>query len=162
MRTIEVEEDIYTHIAKNTHEIGESASVILRRLMGLPMKGDNTPDVLEEHGHELLETLLSPTFRAKGTTVRKFLHILGVAHNQKPQAFVKVLAVQGRDRRYFAKSRVEIIESGRKTQPFQIPSSPYWVMTNSPTRQKQQMLRQVLKLLEYSDAAVNAAVAAIH
>jgi hypothetical protein len=61
--------------------------------------------------------------------------VAGKLHNQE-----KLL-------RYFGKSREEIERSGTSTQPRNIPGSPYWVMTNSPTHQKKQMLRDALKLL---------------
>ena len=35
MRTIEIDDDVYAYIASNTHEIGETASDILRRLLGI-------------------------------------------------------------------------------------------------------------------------------
>ena len=36
MKTIEVDEELYRYIARQTQHIGESASEILRRLLGLP------------------------------------------------------------------------------------------------------------------------------
>ena len=36
MKTIEVDDDIYRHIASHTEQIGESASDILRRLLSIP------------------------------------------------------------------------------------------------------------------------------
>ena len=40
MKTIEVEDDLYRYIASQTEDIGESASAILRRLLGLPVVGE--------------------------------------------------------------------------------------------------------------------------
>ncbi len=37
MKHIEIDEELYRHIASNTQQIGESASDILRRLLGLPV-----------------------------------------------------------------------------------------------------------------------------
>lgn len=85
---------------------------------------------------------------------------MGAAHAQKRDQFDKVLAIQGRGRRYFATTE-EIAGSGQSTQPKPIPRSPYWVMTNSQTPQKRAMLRDVLTLLGYSEAAISAAAAAI-
>jgi negative modulator of initiation of replication len=39
MRKIEIDEDIYEHLCRNTAELGETASSILRRLLGLDTTG---------------------------------------------------------------------------------------------------------------------------
>jgi negative modulator of initiation of replication len=80
---------------------------------------------------------------------------------KKKQDFDKVLLIQGRNRAYFAMSEHEILKSGKSTQPREIEGTGFWVMTNSPTQQKQQMVREVLEKLDYSQTAVNAAVAVI-
>lgn len=46
MKTIEVDEDLYRYIASQTEHIGESASDILRRLLGVD--GDKLPEAVEE------------------------------------------------------------------------------------------------------------------
>ena len=161
MRTIEVDDDVYLHIAQNTKEIGEPASSILRRLLDqskvspMPMQGK------AGGAHELAGVLGDPKFLVKTAAVDRFLYFLGVVYSQKRSDFEKVLAIQGRDRKYFAKSREDVEKSGNSTQPRNIPGTPYWVMTNSPTSQKRQMLRDVLKLLEYSDTAISAATSTI-
>jgi negative modulator of initiation of replication len=161
MRTIEVDEDVYRHIAQNTIEIGEPATKILRRLLGIdePMQ---VVSVAQAGEHELAAALRDPSFRVRGTAVQKMLHILQVVHDQKGPDFEKVLAVQGRGRKYFALSEAEIKDSGNSTQPRNIPGTGYWIMTNSPTNQKKEMLRDVLVLLGYSDVAIRAAVATIN
>lgn len=103
-----------------------------------------------------------PRFLRQNAAVDKFLYFLGAAYSQKRGEFETVLAIQGRDRKYFAKSEGEIENSGQSTQPRNIPGSPYWVMTNSPTPQKRQMLRDALSLLGYSETAISAAVGTIN
>lgn len=161
MRTIEVDDDVYLHIAQNTHDIGEPASKILRRLLGL---SGATPTPLQGKvgaGHELAAAMADPKFLMQTAAVDRFLYFLAVAFTQKRTDFEKVLMIQGRDRKYFAKSKEEVEKSGKSTQPRNVPGTPYWVMTNSPTTQKRQMLRDALKLLGYSDAAINAAASTI-
>lgn len=162
MRTIEVEDDVYVYIAQNTQEIGEPASNILRRLLRLPngaalTSGHDKP----AQDHEFTAVMTSPRFLMQTAAVDKFLYFLGVAFSQKKSDFEKVLEIQGRDRKYFAKSEEEVEKSGNSTQPRNIPGTSYWVMTNSPTAQKRQMLRDALKLLGYSDAAISAATSTI-
>lgn len=156
MKTIEIDEDIYAYIASNTQEIGETASDILRRLLGFVSGGFSEAKQVKA-SHELQEILENPKLRFQISAVDKFLFILSEASKQRPRDFEKVLTIQGRNRLYFAKSRNEIESSGNSTQPKQIPGTEYWVMTNSPTPQKVQMLRDALIAIGYSDEAARSA-----
>jgi len=111
--------------------------------------------------HELTHTLNEPAFVELRSSVDKMLYLLGAASSMKPALFERVLLIQGRGRRYFAKSSMEIERSGKSTQPRRIPKTEYWVMTNSPTSQKQELLGRVLLKLGFSNSAVREAVAAI-
>ncbi len=165
MKTIEVEDDVYHYIAAQTKEIGEPATSILRRLLGVPTDAQpNQPAkalVVAPHSHELALLLVQPMFSSSTTAVARMLRIFKEAHAQKKHEFAKVLQIQGRNRAYFAQSENEILKSGKSTQPREIEGTGFWVMTNSPTQQKQQMVREVLEVLGYSQAAIKAAVAVI-
>jgi negative modulator of initiation of replication len=160
MRTINIDEDIYEFLVKNTKEIGEDASTILRRVLGLAKSGDSGKPVVRTQ-HELSDAFEGSLFPRYTTAVNRFLYILGVLNDQKPDEFEKVMSIQGRYRKYFAKSRQDIEKSGNSTQPKQIPGSEYWVMTNSPTSQKKVILKEVLECLNYSDDAIRAAVSIV-
>lgn len=161
MKTIELEEDVYQYIAAHTKEIGESATSILRRMLNLPQDGSPAKPATAASSHELAGLLAQPMFSGSTTAVARMLRIFKEVHAQRKQDFEKVLAIQGRNRAYFAKSEQEILKSGNSTQPREIEGTGYWVMTNSPTPQKQQMVREVLTLLGYSQASIDAAVAVI-
>ncbi len=164
MKTIEVEDDVYRYIAAQTKEIGEPATSILRRLLGVPRSADMpvpAKGMTAPQSHELATLLAKPMFSSSTTAVARMLAIFKEVHAQRKHDFDKVLQIQGRNRAYFAKSVQEILKSGRSTQPREIDGTGFWVMTNSPTQQKQQMVREVLELLGYSPAAVKAAVAVI-
>lgn len=164
MKTIEVEDDVYHHIAAQTQEIGEPATSILRRLLGIAtgaQPGQASKTVVAAQPHELALLLSQPMFSSSTTAVARMLRIFKEVHAQKKQDFEKVLQIQGRNRAYFAQSEQEILKSGKSTQPREIEGTGFWVMTNSPTPQKQQMVREVLEVLGYSPAALKAAVAVI-
>ena len=165
MKTIEVEDDVYRYIAAQTKEIGEPATSILRRLLGVPTDSQfaqsGKATVLTTQTHELALLLAQPMFSSSTTAVARMLKIFREVHAQRKQDFVKVLQIQGRNRAYFAQSEHEILKSGNSTQPREIEGTGFWVMTNSPTPQKQQMVREVLKVLGYSQIAIEAAVAVI-
>ena len=169
MKTIEIEDDIYAYLVSRTMEIGETASDILRRELKLTRRASvappqpasisaDAPQVTDAHGFATF--LTQPGFRF-GNATDRFLAILSEAHRRKPDQFEKVLTIRGRDRIYFARSKEEIVKSGRSTQPLQIPKTTYWAMTNSPTRQKQDLVRQVLDVLGFSVEEQVAAARAI-
>jgi len=159
-RTIQIEDDIYQHLLNRVTRFGESESEVLRRELGLPAAGTSATDEARSR-HELTDALDNPEVRHARGVVGKFLAVLGAAYSQKKSDFEVVLAVQARGRLYFAKSREDIARSGKSTQPRQIPGSPYWVMTNSPTPQKKRLLSEVLEALGYSSEAVKAGVNAL-
>lgn len=164
MKTIEVEDDLYRYIAAQTSEIGEPATSILRRLLGVAggaQPGQAAKTVVAEQPHELASLLSQPMFSSSTPAVARMLRIFKEVHAQKKQDFEKVLQIQGRNRAYFAQSEQEILKSGKSTQPREIEGTGFWVMTNSPTQQKQQMVREVLEVLGYSPAALKAAVSVI-
>lgn len=162
MKTIEIDDDLYAYIASQTQVIGESAGDILRRLLNFsnPNNEAEMNAVSSPVEHELSDVLCSRSLHFK-PTVDKFLTVLGEAAKQKPDSFKNVLSIQGRDRKYFAKSSEEIEASGTSTQPKRIPGTDYWVMTNSPTHQKAAMLQQALELTGFSKKAATDAANAI-
>ena len=160
IRSIQVEDDIYQYLLSRVTRFGESESDVLRRELGISTKGAVTK-VQGAQRHELADSLESPEVRHARGVVGKFLAVLAAVYRQKKKDFDVVLALQGRGRTYFAKSREEIEKSGNSTQPRQIPGTPYWVMTNSPTPQKKSMLNEVLSAMDYSPEAIKAAINAI-
>lgn len=160
MTTIEIDQDIYDFLLQRVRNFGETASDVLRRELGL--NGTSIPTAVgTAPSHELAQVLESSKIKRARGVVGRFLEILSAAYAQNKDKFDLVLAIQGRGRIYFAKSKKEIEVSGNSTQPRQIPGTPYWVMTNSPTTQKKEMLSEVLKGLGYSTEAVRAAVQVI-
>jgi len=173
MKTIEIEEDVYEHLLRNAISIGETASDILRRLLSLPSSGpDNieirskrkktysnhdTDKILSYSQTELSECLTDPHFRAQSSVLGRFLFILGWIYRRNPNEFSKVLTISGRSRKYFGRSSEELEQSGRSVMPQRIPDSPYWVTTNNDTPKKRRVLEDVLRVLEYSRAAIEQA-----
>lgn len=164
-KRIEVDDELYTYIASHTRDIGESASTILRRLLGLGELGD----VPERASNALSSAVVSPNqkpssgspkrvfdvldkadFAGQRSVVARFLHILAMLYRCHADDFDKVLQVRGRDRIYFALSEAELLEAGNSTNPKQIPDSAFWVITNNNTTRKKSMLTQVALELGYS------------
>lgn len=173
MKSIDVENDLYRYIASQTEAIGEDASAILRRLLGLPAVGEIVVDgPLKEPSHvhktavvkQVAKELKSITssvaesydfsqlLKVKGLSkhkaaVGRFLFLLEQLHNIVPAKFDQVLTISGRDRVYFAKDESTLLESNASTKPKQIGSTSFWVMTNSNTGKKRAMLVKSLTLV---------------
>jgi negative modulator of initiation of replication len=168
MRAVDLDEDVYGHLLKHTEFIGESASSILRRLLDLPAADRKSDSGFASSGNgvhagedtssdPLLQYLQSDRFRFLGNATDRYLALLSFAHERDAQSFAKVLDVSGRKRKYFARNRADIANSGKSTHPQQIPGSPYWAMTNADNQQKRQILKQALRRLGYGTSAVSAA-----
>lgn len=175
MKKIEIDEELYAYIASHTQHIGESASTILRRLLGLsPMavqesspvapsettrgsvKTDLTPAVLSganaEGNANVFDVLDRADIAAQKGAVGRFLFILSLLHRCHVAQFTQVLEIRGRNRLYFATSEQELLAAGNSTNPKQIPGSPYWVVTNNNTTKKKSILTAVATEMGYSSS----------
>lgn len=163
MRPIEIEDDVYRHLLSNATEIGESASSILRRLLDLDdssSNGGKKSDQLDERSRKLRDFLDSGMPAGRNATAR-YLEILAFLHAENQSTFDRILAIRGRKRRYFGRSRQEIAASGTSTHPKQIPSSSFWALTNADTAHKREILRQVLDVLGYQEPVASRVVRAL-
>ncbi len=159
MKTIEVDDDLYQYIASNTQHIGESASDILRRLLGVS-QGEApvaAPAVATAKANgELPESLDSA-----GSAVGRFLAVLGELHQRHGQDFAKVLEIRGRDRLYFSTDAKALNAAGKSTNPKAIPGSHYWVVTNNNTAKKRAIVSQTLAVLGYDQPQIDDIIARI-
>jgi negative modulator of initiation of replication len=177
MKTIEVDERIYELLLHQTTRFGESPSEVIERLINgsasHPGSG-RTRQHQEEVGpatqqkasprtpqDPLGSFLNGPSFLVQGNAVGRFLAILSWLCNQHPQRFEEVLRLNGRKRKYFARSAEELEASGNSVMPKRIPDTPYWVVTNSPTQLKKQIIADVLRMLAYDPSSAHAVVVAI-
>ncbi len=157
MRTIKIEDDVYEYLLRKAVYIGENASEILRRLLDIGTKREMTYT-----GSQLSECLNDPHFRGQRDVVGKFLYILSHVYKEKRNEFVeKIPKLSGRRRLYFADSKHKLEETGKSVNAKPIPDSPYWVVTNNSTVTKKDILKDVLKRLDYDQAAIDQVVRAL-
>ncbi|GAA0782563.1 MULTISPECIES: replication initiation negative regulator SeqA [Pseudomonadati] len=71
MKYIEIDEELYRFIASKTERIGESASEILRRLLGLPVEyvADHTPESISQPGLDALDANARDALFNKAKTI---------------------------------------------------------------------------------------------
>lgn len=155
MKTILIDDDLYSYLVSQTQEIGESASSIIRRLIGLKEGG---------YGGQVSRRELEQVFGFLGeweryrhlTNARKFLHILSWVYSKHGPDFERVLLVEGSRRKYFARTEQTLARSGKNTNPRPIPDSPFWVITNNSTMKKAEILSEVFRLLGYEPELIQA------
>lgn len=151
MKTIEVEDDVYEHILRKSKFIGEGATSILRRELGMEKAGaDASPQ-----DAALSAYLQTPAFLLTTTATDRYLAVLGHAHSQDKEKFGVLFTLPGGNKRvYFAKSQKEILDSGTSTHPRQIPGTKFWALTNMDTKQKKERLSVALRALGYGTGVV--------
>ena len=167
MKYIEVDEDLYRHIASKTERIGESASDILRRLLGLTVdaatidtKYQETPvpisqpslehtttverhQVDTQHVYDFSTLINEHLLAQQKGAVGRFLFMLESLYQVAGEDFVQVLQIQGRDRLYFATSKAALLDASQSANPKEIGTSGYWVTSNNNTAKKQAILAEV-------------------
>ncbi|MDC0611018.1 replication initiation negative regulator SeqA [Vibrio sp.] len=181
MKTIEVDEELYRYIASQTRHIGESASDILRRLLGVDgtdsglvkaVTEDVTQQVAEEvapvvqpeglvvskdagklNSHDAVkamrELLISDAFAERKKVIDRFMLVLSTLYGIDSESFSAAMSVKGRKRVYFADNESTLLEHGNTTKPKAIPDTPFWVITNTNTSRKQQMVEQVMTRMNF-------------
>jgi negative modulator of initiation of replication len=175
MQTIQIEDEIYSFLLRNTLTFGESPSDVLKRLLGLESSRPSAKRTLISGSSSTASTgsppagdpnvvafLNSPAYLVYGNAVEKFLAVLSWLYERKPQEFDKVLLLSGRKRRYFAKSASDLEASGNSVMPKRIPDSPFWVVTNNPTQGKKQIVSDVMRMLGYDAATIRTVIATLY
>ncbi|MCY2955102.1 MAG: AIPR family protein [Planctomycetota bacterium] len=109
-----------------------------------------------------LDFVRDPHFTLARNETDRFLAVLSWACCKHPDRFARVCdEVRGRHRIYFASNPDQIERSGTSTNPKQIPSTPYWVLTNRSTQDKNDILTRVLcDVLGYDRTQVRSALLA--
>ncbi|WP_429166680.1 replication initiation negative regulator SeqA [Aeromonas rivipollensis] len=158
MKTIELDDDLYFFIASQTRHIGESASDILRRLLEQPVKAGTTvkaapvaqPQPLADAMG--LEALLdSGELQKEEKSINRFMLVLSTLYRDNPESFTQATEIKGRKRVYFSQDPEALRASGSTTKPKQVPDTPFWVITNTNTSRKQNMVAQLMTSMGYDE-----------
>ena len=159
MKTIELDDDLYFFIASQTRHIGESASDILRRLLEQPVKsGTTVPTAPVVQPQPLadamgLEALLdSDELQKEEKSINRFMLVLSTLYRDNPESFTQATEIKGRKRVYFSRDPEALRASGSTTKPKQVPDTPFWVITNTNTSRKQNMVAQLMASMGYDEA----------
>ena len=160
MKTIELDDDLYFFIASQTRHIGESASDILRRLLEQPAQAGTATvaaapamqpqPVADAMGLEAL--LDSGELQKEEKSINRFMQVLSTLYRDDPVGFTQATEIKGRKRVYFSRDPDALRASGSTTKPKQVPQTPFWVITNTNTSRKQNMVAQLMTSMGYDEA----------
>ena len=168
MKTIDLEDDIYYYLLGRAADGKISFSELLRRTFGIGAEVTNAElrTRLHKRGRitvmearppadlrppsEVERWLKSPRFLGETTSLGRFMALLSLIAEKHAKSFECVLDLSGRKRRYFARSAEELEERGQSVFPKQVPRTPYWVVTNTETAKKRQLIESVMRILGYS------------
>ncbi|MFD2180114.1 replication initiation negative regulator SeqA [Veronia pacifica] len=170
MKTIEVDEEIYRYIASQTQHIGESASDILRRLLmapkneqvlaatpanssrsqGIVVSKDAGKNGAVDRVKEMRSLLISDEFASQEKAIGRFMMVLSTLYRIDSHSFSDAAALKGRTRVYFADNEKTLLDSGKTTKPKHIPDTPFWVITNTNTGRKRQMVEQLMAKMGFA------------
>ncbi|QNF14094.1 replication initiation negative regulator SeqA [Aeromonas jandaei] len=164
MKTIELDDDLYFYIASQTRHIGESASDILRRLLEQPAQGAASAAVAEPApaaphravaAPQGLQALLdSGELQQEEKSINRFMQVLSTLYRDDPVGFTQATEIKGRKRVYFSRDPEALRASGSTTKPKPVPETPFWVITNTNTSRKQNMVAQLMSSMGYGDEVI--------
>jgi negative modulator of initiation of replication len=172
MKTIEVDDELYSYIASHTKHIGESASDILRRMLKFsvssqpaatlpaPVVAKETPatpkaeikpaNTAKDNVRAVRELLLSDEYADQKNAVNRFMLVLSTLYSLDNKAFAESTeSLHGRTRVYFASDEKTLLLNGNQTKPKQVPDTPYWVITNTNTGRKCSMIEHIMQSMQF-------------
>lgn len=131
--------------------IEEPAKKLIETPVVETIESSQDDETVEENNESVFNYLNKEELAMQRGAVGRFLLILGALYRVHTKKFSVVSEIRGRDRLYFSDNLNQLTESGSSTKPFQIPDSPYWVVTNSNTTRKKMILTKVAIALGYSE-----------
>lgn len=169
MKTIEVDDELYSYIASHTKHIGESASDILRRMLKFSAASQPaapvtkevrvaSPAIVEAKPSKRLKTRFAQcvNFCFRTNTQSKSersialccccLHYILLTPRRLPKQRNRC---RGRTRVYFAADEQTLLKNGNQTKPKHVPGTPYWVITNTNTGRKCSMIEHIMQSMQF-------------
>lgn len=167
MKTIEIDDDVYSALEAKVQGFGEKPNDVIKRLLAGSVTGsrNNASAGLRSQvgssNSKLLEFVRSPEYH-RGNAKDRYFNILRFMYKDKPEQFEKLSGYRrGGSRVQIAKSKEEISSSGRHTYPERLDGTPYWLATNLSNERKQTILEDALRYLGYADEEIVTVVKSI-
>lgn len=168
MKTIEVDDELYSYIASHTKHIGErirhfTAYVEIYRRITACCSGDERGSrcvtcyrrseavkTIKDKVRAMRELLLSDEYAEQKRAVNRFMLLLSTLYSLDAQAFAEATeSLHGRTRVYFAADEQTLLKNGNQTKPKHVPGTPYWVITNTNTGRKCSMIEHIMQSMQF-------------
>lgn len=105
-------------------------------------------------GQGITQMLSNNELSPQESAIDRFMHILSVLYQDSPSAFAQADEIKGRKRIYFADDEAALLASGNTTKPKAIAGSPYWVITNTNTGRKRNIIAQLMAAMGYTHGVI--------
>jgi len=168
MRTVELDDDLFNALEVVSNFVNTPVPQLLRqivmdRIQPKPtaskpiatVRGQSyAPAQPSARDKKLRDHSRSPGFLASRSVMDQFLNLLSFLYSENIDNFAILESMEGRRRKYIARSAEELESSGNSVNPKKIPSTQYWAVTNNSTDNKKVLLRQALTLLGYDSDTI--------
>ncbi|MGF1764369.1 replication initiation negative regulator SeqA [Aliivibrio kagoshimensis] len=159
---LESKDDAKLTAAKSSNVIVETAvTAIEDPRAGISVSKDPVHSENLNRVHEVRSLLISDEFAAQDKAIGRFMMVLSELYRIDPQGFSEATEVKGRTRLYFADNIDTLLESGKTTKPKSIPNTPFWVITNTNTGRKRQMVDQLMTKMSFNSDLIEKVIVAI-
>jgi len=166
MKTIEIEDVVYSALEERVQGFGEKPNDVIKRLLagidGQKSYGSGT--VSSERPSTTKSPILglveSPEYR-RGKAKDRYFDVLRFIYQENPQQFEKLEGFRKGSRVQISKTPSEIRQSGRHTYPQQLDGTPFWVMTNLSNERKQTLLEDIMRFLGYPEEIITVVVKSV-
>jgi negative modulator of initiation of replication len=163
MRTIDVDDDVFFALESISGFTKIPIPQVVRQLVpstqsnrGAVGPKSAPPQVARASPEDqaLREYVRTPNFLANRSVVDQWLSIFSFLHKQYPEKFEILESMEGRKRKYVARTEEELERFGTSVNAKRIPGTGFWVVTNNDTNNKKVLLRQALTLLGYGPETI--------
>lgn len=87
-------------------------------------------------------------------SINRFMLVLSTLYRDNPEGFTRATEIKGRKRVYFSQDPEALRASGSTTKPKPVPETPFWVITNTNTSRKQNMVAQLMASMGYGEEVI--------
>lgn len=168
MKTIEVDDDVFTGLEHLVRGFNDTPNSVIRRLLQAakaPAKAveeraiSTRPEAGDNHPFHALITSSSYLVANAGGRYFQILSFLHQQHGREQFERLTTHAFGGRV--YFARDSKVIERSGNSTNPKLIPGTAFYALSTLSNAAKRNVLRQALTLFNYPPAIIAQVVATI-
>ena len=146
MKTIEIEDNVYSALLAKVQDFGETPNEVLGRILD-PLDLVEAVVECEEEASDF-DAFCQSIENSHRTGITRYIAVLGYLYRKTPELFEHAaLSIRGTRRQYIAKSKIEILRVGNSTMPKEIHGTPYYAVGNLSKRLMLEILERVMLAL---------------